>query len=330
VPARIALDAMGGDQAPHVPVEGAFLAAEDDFPIALVGDEGLVGEEIARREGLLPNLTVHHAREYVEMEDAPSQALRRKRDSSLRVCFELAKSDQIDAVVTMGHSGAALAMAMFVGRRLDGVLRPAIVATIPGRQRPVALLDVGGTIEARPEHLVQWAKLGTAYAVVALGVARPTVGLLANGTEDDKGTDISREAAAALRTLGPSFVGNVEPDGVLDGACDVVVCDGFAGNVLLKTAEATAKRLVTLVREAAAATPWSKAGAALMKPALRRAFSPLDPSEQGGALLLGVDPVTVIGHGSADPRAVRSALRLARTLVDGGLQDRLRAALAAG
>ena len=322
---RVVVDALGGDFAPIATVAGALAAADDGFPILLVGDEGVLADEIAARGGLPPNVTVHHAREWVEMDDAPREALRGKKDSSLRVCFELLRNGQADALVTMGNSGAALAMGMFVAGRLPGVLRPALAALVPGPQRPTVLLDVGANTECRPEHLVQFGGLGAALAGVAFDVDEPLVAVLANGEEDGKGTELTRAAAEGLRDLpGARFIGNVEPRQFLDGLAHVVVTDGWTGNILLKTAEAVAGHVVERVREASSSNLASKAGAALLRPALRRELAHLDHRELGGGLLLGVDALVVVGHGRSEGAAVTAAIRFAERLARQGLMDRLR------
>lgn len=330
---RIALDAMGGDHAPGATVAGALAASESGIEITLVGDEGVIQEEIADLAvgGLPPSCTIHHASEIVEMEDSPGAVLRRKRDSSLRVAFELVKAGQADAVVTMGNSGAALAAGIFVGSRLDGVLRPAITAIMPSAEAPVVLLDVGANVDCKAEHLLQFALMGAAFAQVGLRRAEPRVGLLSNGAEAEKGTDLTRAAAALLAaedTL--DYIGFVEPGDVFAGRADVVVTDGWTGNILLKTAEATSRQMVTLVREAAGSGIVARTGGLLLRPALRRVLGRVDAAEVGGALLLGVDAVTVIGHGGAESRAVANAIRTAARLVEDGLLDGLRSALAGG
>ena len=328
---RIALDAMGGDHAPSATVAGALAASDDGIEITLVGDEGVIQEEIADRDvgGLPPTCTIHHASEIVEMEDSPGAVLRRKRDSSLRVAFELVRAGRADAVVTMGNSGAALAAGIFVGSRLHGVLRPAITAVIPSAAAPVVLLDVGANVDCRPEHLLQFALMGAAFAQVGLRRAEPRVGILSNGTESEKGTEVTRAAAVLLaEDDGLQYIGFVEPEDVFAGRVDVVVTDGWTGNIFLKTAEATSRQMLSLTREAATSGLIARAGGFLLRPALRRTLSRLDAAEVGGALLLGVDAVTVIGHGSAESRAVANAIRTAARLADEGLLPRVRQALA--
>lgn len=326
---RVALDAMGGDDAPRVTVEGAFAAAAAGLDVLLVGDEAVLDEEIKIRGGVVPNLHVRHAAEVVEMDDAPAAAYRRKRDSSLRVAFELVRDGQADAVVTMGNSGAALAAGMFACRRLEGVLRPAITALVPARDRTVVLLDVGANTECKPEHLLQFGVMGAALAAAAFGTARPTVAVLSNGEEADKGTELTRAAARLLRERPDiEFGGYVEPGDLLDGVADVVVTDGWTGNMVLKTAEGVLGHTLGLLREAATDGIAAQAGAVLMRRSLRRSLGRLKSGEAGGGLLLGIDGSAVIGHGSADADAVAAAVRFAARLAEAELPNRIREALA--
>jgi glycerol-3-phosphate acyltransferase PlsX len=256
------------------------------------------------------------------MDDAPGAALRRTKDSSLRLAFELVRNDQADAVVTMGNSGAALAMGMFVTGRLEGVLRPAIAALIPHQDTPVVLLDVGATIECKPEHLVQFAAMGAALSKAAFGSIRPKVGLLSNGEEEDKGTETTRAAAKILRADSSiHFAGNVEPSAILVGDTQVVVTDGWTGNIALKTAEAVVDHMAGLVGHAARDGALAKAGALLMGPSIRKSMSHLSGGEAAGGLLLGIDACAVIGHGRADASTVAAAIRLAAQLAEGKLLD---------
>ena len=328
---RIALDAMGGDHAPAATVAGAFAAADDGFHILLVGDEAVLHDTIQELGGLPPNLHVHHASEVVEMDDAPRSALRGKKDSSLRVAFELLRNDQADAVVTMGNSGAALAMGMFVTGRLGGVLRPAIAALVPQPETPVVLLDAGANLECRAEHLHQFAIMGAALAEIAFGVERARTGLLSNGEEDGKGTDLVR-AAAELIGADPAieFVGHIEPAELLAGLAHVVVTDGWTGNIALKTAEGVLSHAVDRMRAGIGSSVRGKLGAALLKPVLKAQLGHLDPRTSGGGLLLGIDACAVIGHGSSDAEAVAAALRFADRLAHNQLLERIRERLGGG
>jgi len=326
---RIALDAMGGDNAPAPTVQGAIQAAEAGLHVILVGDEAVLRDELGEQGGLPPNVHLHHASEVVEMDDGAREAFRRKKDSSLRVAFDLVHSGQADAVVTMGNSGAALATGMFVCQRLEGVQRPAITALFPGRDGPVVLLDVGANTECRPDHLAEFGLMGAALMQAAFDIEQPKVGILSNGEEDNKGTDLTRQAAELLAELpGIEFCGSVEPGELLHNRADVVVTDGWTGNMVIKTAEAIIGHFRRLVREAADRNVISQAGALLLKPSLREALAEVDYSEYGGGILLGIDACAVIGHGAADAGDVARALRFASQLAEHRLLDRIQARLA--
>ena len=325
---RIALDAMGGDDAPRSTVQGAVEAAQAGFHILLVGDEAVLREEVSLLGGLPPNVHIHHAPDVVEMEDAPSRSLRRKKDSSLRVAFELASGGQADAVVTMGNTGAALAIGMFVAGRMEGILRPAIAGLIPHEERPVVLLDVGATVDCKPEHLHQFAVMGTALSRTAFGIENPEVAILANGTEQEKGTEVTRETAARLSedpTL--SFVGYIEPDGLIEGRSSVVVTDGWTGNLFIKTAEAAVAHVTKALGDAARANVLAKTGALLLKPSLSKNLSHLDGSVAAGGLLLGIEACALIGHGGSEPPAIANTLCFAARLAEARLLDALRLGL---
>ena len=326
---RIALDAMGGDNAPSSNVAGAVEAARHGFQILLVGDEAVLGEEIAEHGGLPPNVHLAHASEVVEMDDKAVSAARRKPDSSLRVAFDLVNKGQADAVVTMGNSGAAMASALFVCGRSEDVLRPAIASIFPGREGPVVLLDAGANVDCKPEYLLQFGTMGAALVRSAFGVSKPTVAVLSNGSEAEKGTDLTRGAAELLKAAPElSFAGYIEPSAVLDGFVQVVVTDGWTGNIMIKSAEGMALHIISLVRDAANKNVLSKAGALLMKPFLRSALAEIDYGQYGGGLLLGVNAVSVIGHGAAEPREVANALRFANQVAAASLVEQIKESVA--
>lgn len=325
---RVVLDGMGGDHAPRATLEGANLAAETGIHVLVTGDEAVLRAEAATLGGLHPMVHLHHASEMVEMEDGVTSSLRRKRDSSMRVAFELVRNGGGDAVVTMGHSGVALATGTFVSRRIESVIRPAMSAFFPGRGGPVVLLDVGANVDCRPEMLQQFAVMGAALAQVALSHPRPRVALLSNGEEDEKGTELTRAAATLLRsTPHIDFIGYAEPKDLIDDRADVVVTDGWSGNILVKTAEAVFSAFSTTLKQAANSSWVAQAGGALLRPALREALAPFDWRQHGGALLLGIDACAVVGHGRSDAVAVASALQLADRLAEQGLCERIKIAL---
>ncbi len=325
---RIALDAMGGDLAPEAPVRGALRAVEEhDVEVVLVGDEDALAPELDEAGEIPPRLHVHHASEVVEMEDHPSSALRRKRRSSLRVAFELVRSGEADAVVSAGHTGAALAMGIFVLERLPGILRPAVAVVFPTTFGPVVLLDAGANVDCRPELLAQFATLGSVFAEVGLDMRRPRIGLLSNGIERDKGTELVRRAHALIGDLPLNYRGYVEGTDMVGGVVDVVVTDGFTGNVVLKVAEGIAGQVEAQIQAAARESATSLLGAALMRGAFRKTRRTMDQAEVGGALLLGVQGCVVISHGRADERALAHALAFAGRSVEQGLNDRIREAV---
>ncbi|HEU5394139.1 MAG TPA: phosphate acyltransferase PlsX, partial [Candidatus Methylomirabilis sp.] len=274
-------------------------------------------------------IKVRHASEVVEMSESPSTALRKKKDSSIRVAVDLVRSGEADAVVSAGNTGAVMAIALVVLGPLPGVERPAIAALLPTLAGHAILLDVGANVDCKPRHLVQFAIMGNVYARQALGKARPRVGLLSIGEEETKGNELTKEAFRALEEE-PSieFIGNVEGVDVFKGHADVVVCDGFTGNVALKIGESVAETIMALIRDEVAADLRSRAGALLLKPAFRRLRQRLDYSEVGGAPLLGVNGITIISHGRSSGKAIRNALRVAGECVKSRVLDNIRDGIA--
>jgi glycerol-3-phosphate acyltransferase PlsX len=319
---------MGADAAPRVEVEGARQAVEDaDLEVVLVGDEAriLPALEAQGAGAARARIAVHHAPEVITTHDSPSIAVKQKKRSSMRVAFDLAKAGEVDAVVSAGNTGAALACGLFVLGRLEGVERPGIVTTFPTRRGPCALLDMGANVDVRASVLAQFAVLGSVYARLLHRKARPRVGLLSNGAEEHKGTMLTREAhqllsparggaaAAAPASAEFEYVGYVEGRDIFKGDVDVVVTDGFTGNVMLKSLEGLAEAVFHMLREEVGrGGPLVKLGAALMKPALRTFKHRTDYAETGGAPLLGVSGVVMICHGGSDARAIKNAILVAR------------------
>jgi glycerol-3-phosphate acyltransferase PlsX len=329
---RIAVDAMGGDVGPAVNVEGAVAAArEQGLEVVLVGDREAIERELARHRHAreLP-LTVRHASQAVGMDEAPTHALRRKRDSSLRVAAQLVRDGEASAFVSAGNTGAAMAIAMFTLGVLPGVDRPAIAVVLPNRRARTVLLDVGANVEPKPWHLVQYALMGHVFARDILGIEAPRVGLLSVGEEEGKGNDLVREVFKVLESAPINFLGNVEGRDVYNGEADVVVTDGFTGNVCLKISESLAEMIVHLLREelTTSASPLGKLGALLVRPAFRRFWKRVDYTEMGGAPFLGLNGACIIGHGASPPRAVKNAIRTAAEWVRLDVNAHIRAALA--
>ena len=330
---RLAIDAMGGDEAPAAVVEGAlrFARAHPGHQVILVGDAERVRPLTLEVGSPAPrNVIVHHASEIITFDDDAAAAIRRKKDSSLRVGLELVRDGQAEAFISAGHSGAVMAGALFLLGRLPGVERPAIAALFPALRKKsrCLLVDAGANVECRPLHLAQWAVMGDAYVRTVVGVARPRIGVLSNGEEDTKGTELTREAAALLRKSDLGFVGYVEGKDIFSGEIDVVVTDGFTGNVVLKTAEGTAKGVVGLIKQTIDSTGLpGRVGALLLKPTLARLKKVVDYAEYGGAPLLGINGAGIVAHGRSDARAIANALAAALATRDVGLTEAVGAAI---
>ena len=315
-PLPIAVDAMGGDNAPAEVVRGALrAAAELNIPVLLVGRRELLETELARIEGpetvSRARLAIIDAREVVEMDEHPANAVRAKRDSSIVRACALVADGSAGGAVSAGNSGAVLAAALFTVKRIPGVSRPAIGALLPSTAEQTFVLDVGANTDCRPEWLAQFAVMGSVYARTMMGVASPRVGLLSNGEEAGKGSQLVQDAYPLLDGAPIRFIGNVEGKSLFSGACDVAVCDGFTGNILLKTAEGVGEYLFATLRKEAMSSTAAKIGGALLKPRLRAVRDRVDYRQTGGALLLGVAGEIVIAHGRSDALAVMNAIRVA-------------------
>jgi len=318
---KIAVDAMGGDFAPANIVEGAVLAAREyGIPVVLVGDQKVVQGEIARHPGAdsLP-LTVVHASEAVGMDESPLTPIRRKKDSSIKVAFDLVKKGEAAALFSAGNSGAVLATAVFVLGKLKGVDRPAIGTIFPTLKGWTLLLDAGANVDCKSFHLVQFAIMGEAFAKYILKIKKPAVGLLSNGEEESKGNELIRETNALLRKTSIGYVGPAEGRDIFNGRADVVVCDGFVGNAALKICEGMAEAIGSMIKEEVKGSFMAKLAYLLARGAVNDIKKKLDYSEYGGAPLLGVDGVVIIGHGRSSAKAVKNAIRLAHEYAQIGL-----------
>jgi phosphate acyltransferase len=326
--ARIAVDAMGGDHAPNEIVAGALRARDElGVEVLLVGDAEQV-ETAMRHHTTTSPLEIVPAEGTIEMGEEPLSALRRKPKASINVAMQLVKQGRADAVVSAGHSGAAMAAALLRLGRLSGIDRPAIAAVfptlIPGK--PVMVLDVGANVDCRPKFLEQFATMGSVYAEYVLGVEQPKVGLLNIGEEDSKGNDLALKTHELLQQNSAiSFIGNAEGRDVLSGNFDVIVCDGFVGNVLLKFAEAVGEVVLQILREELPRGMHGKLGVSVLKPNLKRIKQRIDHAEHGGGLLLGVDGICIISHGSSQAPSIFNAIRLAREAVDNRVSERIQA-----
>lgn len=323
---RIALDAMGSDNCPAPDVEGAVLAAREyGDTILLVGDKAQIDTEIAKHDTSGLDLIVKHASQIITMEDKPATVGKAKPDSSMHVGMTLVKNGEADAFVTAGNTGAALSIAtLFTLKRIPGVKRPSLSAIIRLNNMNVIVLDVGANADSKPEWLAQFGVMGKIYAQSALELANPRIALLSNGEEEGKGNELVHEAFALLDQSDLNFVGNIEPKDMLSGGADVVVCDGFVGNILIKSMESATRTLVNALRDELMASPISKVGALLARPAFRRVQKQIDPFEVGGAPLLGVNGVVIIGHGRSNAKAIKNAIGQARKAVEGNVIESIR------
>ena len=321
---RVAVDAMGGDNAPVVEVEGAVAAAgEFGIPITLVGDTERVNQELAKYNCKGLDIKVVHASEVVGMHDSASDAVRKKKDSSIRVAFDLVKNDEAVAVVSAGNSGATMAAGMFVLKRLKGIDRPAIAQIFPTLRGKTLVLDVGGNVDCKPLHLVQFAIMGEVYARFVMGADNPRIGLLSNGEEESKGNDLTRESSALLKHTSLDYFGYVEGRDIFNGLVDVVVCDGFVGNVVLKLSEGLAEAVGKMLKDEIKQSLLSKIGYLLCRKAFVNFKKKVDYSEYGGAPLLGIDGVGMICHGGSNAKAIKNAIRFAHEYAQKGVNQRM-------
>lgn len=324
---RIVVDAMGSDDYPEPDVAGAVMAAREwGDEIILVGDEGRVKTELEKHDtaGLL--LRVVHASEVIEMMDKPAESAKQKADSSMHVGMNLVRDGEADGFVTMGNTGAVLAVAtLHTLKRIRGIKRPTLAGILPNATGRFISADIGANADCRPDFLVQFALMTSAYAELVLGIAQPRVALLSNGEEEGKGNVLIRETAPMLADLPTlNYIGNVEPKEIVAGEADVVIHDGFTGNVFLKTLEATAKMVSQFIRDEIVAGTLTKVGGVLARPAFDRAKKKIDPSEVGGAPLLGLNGIVIIGHGRSDALGIKSAIRQARMAIEADVLGAIR------
>lgn len=319
---RIAIDAMGGDHAPRSNVEGALAALSSDpsLTVVLVGNE----EEIKRHlpNGTPAGLEIRHASEVIEADDEPVRAVRRKKDSSMVVCADMTRKQEVDAAISAGNTGALMTAGLLITGRIEGIERPALAALIPNIHGSVTLvLDVGANMDAKPDHLLQYAIMGSLYVEQVLGQSAPRVGLLNVGTEEAKGNELSKAAFPLLTKASVNFIGNVEARDVMEGVCDVLVCDGFSGNVLLKSLEGAASTIFSQLKKEMTSSFLNKVAAAILKPSLVRFKNRMDYAEYGGAPLLGLKKPVIKAHGSSDTRAIKNAILAAARFAKLGVND---------
>jgi glycerol-3-phosphate acyltransferase PlsX len=327
---KIVLDAMGSDERPIPDVEGAVLAAREyGVSVILVGDETKIKTELLKYNTQGLNLPIVHAPTDIEMNEH-IEAIKAKKDCSMNIGIKLVKDREADAFVTAGNTGAAMASAIagpyYLGR-IKGVKRPALTTTLPTQNGHVLLLDIGANADVKPEYLYQFAVMGSAYAQKVMKIPNPRVMILSNGEEEGKGPMIVREAYALLKNSKLNFIGNAEGRDIPKGSADVIVTDGFTGNVVIKLSESLAKMLISFLKGEIKKRPLAVIGALLAAPAFNALRARLDPSEIGGGILLGVDGVVIIGHGSSDAKAIKNAIRVAKESVEGNVIELIRSGL---
>lgn len=319
---RVAVDAMGGDNAPVVEVEGAVAACREfGLAVTLVGDRSRLENELSKHAVNGLDIDIFHASEVVGMHDSASDAVRKKRDSSVRRAFELVRDGKACAAVSAGNSGATMASGMFVLKRIEGIERPAIAQLFPTLKGHTLVLDIGGNVDCKPLHLVQFAILGEVYARYVMGVDSPKVGLLSNGEEDSKGNELTRETNAILRKTSINYCGYIEGRDIFAGAVDVVVCDGFVGNIVLKLSEGLADAAGRMLKQEIVKSWVSKIGYLFVRGAFGRFKKIVDYAEYGGAPLLGINGVGMICHGGSNAKAVKNAIRFAHEYAKNGVSE---------
>ncbi len=331
---KIAIDAMGGDLAPRETVQGAVLALQDpetqkiagqDLEILLVGRKEDIQKEISRHGGSSPHgLTLVDAREIVEMGESPAQACKQKRDSSIVRCSELVKRKEADACISAGNSGATMASALLTCGRIDGVYRPAIVTMVPSMNGVSVLVDAGANVDCKAKHLLQFALMGDVFARTLLNFKNPRVGLLSIGEEETKGNELVFEAQTLLKKTPLNYIGNVEGRDIVNGNCDVTVCDGFVGNVILKAIEGVGELVYDLLKKEMNSNLFTLLGGILAGPAFRRFKRSIDYKEYGGAPLLGIDGFSLICHGKSNALAVKNAVKATMRGVKGNMNKLLK------
>ncbi|MBP8625711.1 MAG: phosphate acyltransferase PlsX [Syntrophorhabdales bacterium] len=319
---KIAIDCMGGDYAPDAIVKGAEQAARDNMTkLVLVGDEDTIKASISMTKGI----EIIHTPSCVEMHESPSVALRKKRDSSMNKAFELVKTGYADAVVTAGNSGAAMAFAIFTLGRLPSVDRPAIATLHPAvNDGTTILIDSGSNVDCKPVHLVQFAIMGDAFAKSVLGIARPRIGILSNGEEESKGNELTRDTNNIMKYMDINYIGYVEGAELYNGKTDVIVCDGFVGNIALKVAEGVGEFLNIFFKEKIKKTIKTRMGYLLLKDTFQELGKKTDYSEHGGAPLLGVDGICIICHGKSNEKAMKNAIFMAKKYAEKGLNQSIK------
>lgn len=328
---RIIVDVLGGDNSPNAVILGAVnaLEAADDFSIILSGDEWTIKEQLQVIGYVGDRITVLHAPEEISCNESPTVAIKRKKESSLVKALRAVADGEADAIVSAGSTGAVLAGATLIVKRIKGILRPGLAPILPSEKGPFMLIDCGANVDCKPEYLQQFAIMGSAYMSKVMGIENPRVGLINNGVESKKGNELTKATYSILgETPGINFVGNAEAREIMTGAFDVLVCDGFVGNVVLKYTEGLAMSLVNMLKVELMGDTRSKLGAAISKPAYRRFKKRMDYTEYGGAPLLGINGGIIKAHGSSDAKAIKMAILQAREYLVGNVTETISTYLA--
>lgn len=326
---KVALDAMGGDFAPEVTIAGAIEAvSEYDVEVILVGDRSKLTEFLKGKRYPTEKIFIHHASEAVEMYESPSVALRKKKDSSIRKAIELVKHHEADAVVSAGHSGVAMATSLFILGKLENVDRPAIATIMPSLTGYFLLIDAGANVDCKPENLLQFAYMGNAYYKTIFNTPSPRIALLSIGEEDTKGNELTKESLKLLKGTGLNFIGNIDGKDIFSGSADIIVCDGFIGNIVLKVSEGLAETILKMLKMEIASISTGKLGYLMIKPAIRGFKKRTDYSEYGGAPLLGINGTSIISHGRSSARAIKNAIRVASEMAKAKVHEIIASSLA--
>lgn len=321
---RIALDAMGGELGPEEMVTGAIQAVEEsDLAVALIGDQAILNSVIQKLSLSSSRLEVIHASETISMDESPFEAIRKKKDSSITIAFEQVKNGKVDAVVSAGNSGATMASAIRSLGRLESISRPGIASIFPTLKKPLVMMDVGANVDCRPQHLYQFGVMGAAFSNNLFQINKPSIGLLSIGEEGGKGNVLVKSAHELFRKSTLNFIGNVEGRDIFQGDVDVIVCDGFVGNVCLKVSEGLAEAIISMLRTEISESFMAKMGYLLAQKAFNNFRKKVDYAEYGGAPLLGVNGTGIICHGRSNAKAIKNAIKVAAEMIRSKVNDHI-------
>ncbi|KEH89591.1 phosphate acyltransferase PlsX [Clostridium novyi] len=323
---KIVVDGMGGDYSPHIVVKGCIEAIKEynNIDIIITGPEKLINDELQKYEYNKEKITVLDAKDVITNNEHPVMAIRRKKESSIYKALQMVKNKEADAVISAGSTGAFLAGATLVVGRIKGVSRPALAPIMPGKNGPFMIIDCGANAECKPSNLVQFAKMGEIYFENILNVKNPTVGLINIGSEEEKGNELTKEAHKLLKDMDFNFVGNVEPRDIPTGNTNVLVCDGFVGNTVLKMYEGVASTIFETLKDEIMSSFRTKIGGLLLKPVFKKFKKDYDYKEYGGAAFLGVDGICIKAHGSSDDKAFKNAIKQAINFYENGIIDKIK------